>query len=441
MKVAVIGTGYVGLVLGACLADTGNDVVCADLDAAKVEGLKKNILPIFEPGLDVIVERNQRSQRLSFTTDVAAAARHAQFVFIAVGTPADEDGSADLSYVLAAAETVAKSAEDEVVVVTKSTVPVGTAEKIREVLQRHATVPFHVCSNPEFLKEGAAVDDFTHPDRVIVGTDSARARELMEELYEPYVRSGKPLIFMDLASAELTKYAANAMLATRISFMNEMALMCERTGANVDLVRLGLGSDPRIGSSFLLPGPGYGGSCFPKDVQALLNTSGVHQVPLRVLAAVHDANEAQKHRAADKLSALLGGTLAGTRIAVWGLAFKAQTDDMRESPSLSLIRAVRAAGGRIVAHDPEASREAARRLGTDIELVESAYAACEGADALVLMTDWNEYRSPDWARVKAALQRPVVVDMRNLYSPARMKAMGFAYDSVGRPMSEAAPAS
>jgi UDPglucose 6-dehydrogenase len=433
MKVAVIGTGYVGLVLGACLSDTGNDVVCADLDAAKIEGLQRNVLPIFEPGLDVIVERNQRSERLTFTTDVASAVRHAQFVFIAVGTPADEDGSADLRYVLAAAETVAKSAQQEVVVVTKSTVPVGTAELIREVLHRYATVPFHVCSNPEFLKEGAAVDDFTHPDRVIVGTDSQRARELMEELYEPYVRSGKPLIFMDLASAELTKYAANAMLATRISFMNEMALMCEKAGANVDLVRLGIGSDPRIGPSFLLPGPGYGGSCFPKDVQALMRTAKEYDVPLRVLASVHDANVSQKDRAAAKLRALLGGSLEGRRIAVWGLAFKAQTDDMRESPSLSLIAAIRDAGGAVVAHDPESRREAARRLGDQVTLVPNAYHACEGADALVLMTDWNEYRSPDWSRVRTALRTPVVVDMRNLYSPARMRALGFTYDSVGRP--------
>lgn len=433
MKVAVIGTGYVGLVLGACLADTGNDVVCADLDEAKIAGLQRNALPIFEPGLDVIVERNQRSERLTFTTDVAAAARHAQFVFIAVGTPADEDGSADLRYVLAAAETVAKNAEQEVVVVTKSTVPVGTAELIRGVLQQHAKVPFHVCSNPEFLKEGAAVDDFTHPDRVIVGTDSQRARELMEELYEPYVRSGKPLIFMDLASAELTKYAANAMLATRISFMNEIALMCERAGANVDLVRLGMGSDPRIGPSFLLPGPGYGGSCFPKDVQALLRTATDYNVSLRVLDAVNDTNEHQKDRAAEKLRALVGGSLSGKRIAVWGLAFKAQTDDMRESPSLSLIAAIHKDGGTVVAHDPESRREAARRLGDSVELVANAYAACAGADALVLMTDWNEYRSPDWTRVRSALRAPVVVDMRNLYSPTRMRALGFTYDSVGRP--------
>jgi UDPglucose 6-dehydrogenase len=433
MHVSVIGTGYVGLVLGACLADTGNDVICADLSEEKIAGLRDNRLPIYEPGLDTIVERNQRQGRLTFTTDVASAVRRAQFVFIAVGTPADEDGSADLSYVLAAARTIAENAEQEVVVVTKSTVPVGTAEKIREVLTAHCRVPFHVCSNPEFLKEGAAVDDFKNPDRVIVGTDSERARALMEELYEPYVRSGKPLLFMDLASAELTKYAANAMLATRISFMNEMARLCEATGANVDLIRLGIGSDPRIGPSFLQAGPGFGGSCFPKDVQALARTATEHQVSLRVLAGVHDANVQQKQRAAEKVRALVGGTFAGKTIALWGLAFKAQTDDMRESPALTLIDTVLREGGRVVAHDPEARREAARRLGTSITLAESAYGACDGAHALVVMTEWNEYRSPDWARVIAALAEPVLVDMRNLYAPARMRALGFVYDSVGRP--------
>jgi UDPglucose 6-dehydrogenase len=433
VHVAVIGTGYVGLVLGACLADTGNDVVCADLSEEKVAGLQQNRLPIFEPGLDSIVERNQRAGRLTFTTDVASAVRKSQFIFIAVGTPADEDGSADLSYVLAAARTIAESAQREVVVVTKSTVPVGTAEMIREILAEHASVPFHVCSNPEFLKEGAAVDDFKHPDRVIVGADSQRARELMEELYEPYIRSGKPLIFMDLASAELTKYAANAMLATRISFMNEMALMCEATGANVDLVRLGLGSDPRIGPLFLLPGPGFGGSCFPKDVRALSRTADDHGVSLKVLSGVHAANERQKLRAAEKARALVGGSFAGRTVAVWGLAFKAQTDDMRESPALTLIDAVLREGGKVVAHDPEAGHEARRRLGMSVTLVDSPYQACQDADVLVVMTEWNEYRSPDWARVQSALVSPALVDMRNLYSPTRMRALGFRYDSVGRP--------
>ncbi len=433
MKVAVVGTGYVGLVSGACLADTGNDVVCADIDAAKVEGLRRNVLPIFEPGLDAIVERNQAAGRLRFTTDVAEAARDAQVVFIAVGTPPDEDGSADLRYVLAAAESIAKAARREVVVVTKSTVPVGTAHKVRAVLQAHATVPFHVCSNPEFLKEGAAVEDFMRPDRIVVGVDSAHARATMDELYAPFVRSGKPLVYMDIASAEMTKYAANAMLATRISFMNEIAALCERCGADVDLVRRGIGSDPRIGASFLFPGPGYGGSCFPKDVQALVRTGHEHGIPLGILEAVEAANARQKHVATAKLERALGGTLAGRRIALWGLAFKPQTDDMREAPSLALIDDVLAAGGTVAGHDPEAMKEARRRLGDRIAFAADAYAALEGADALVLTTEWNEYRSPDWDRVRAALRTPVVIDMRNLYAPDRLRALGFTYDCVGRP--------
>ncbi|MCU0619232.1 MAG: UDP-glucose/GDP-mannose dehydrogenase family protein [Gemmatimonadaceae bacterium] len=432
MKVAVVGTGYVGLVSGACLADTGNDVVCADIDARKVDGLQRNELPIFEPGLDAIVERNQAAGRLRFTTDVAAAAADAEVVFIAVGTPPDEDGSADLRYVLAAAETIGRSARREVVVVTKSTVPVGTAEKVRAVLRAHATVPFHVCSNPEFLKEGAAVDDFMRPDRVVVGVDSAHARTVMEELYAPYVRTGKPLIFMDIASAEMTKYAANAMLATRISFMNEIAMLCERTGADVDLVRRGIGSDARIGASFLFPGPGYGGSCFPKDVQALVRTGQEHGVPLGILDAVEAANARQKHLAVAKLARAFGGALAGRRIALWGLAFKPQTDDMREAPALTLVDDVLAAGATVVAHDPEAMREARRRLGERIAYAADAYDAVVGADALVLMTEWNEYRSPDWERVRGAMRTPVVVDMRNLYAPARLRAAGFTYDCVGR---------
>ena len=433
MKVAVVGTGYVGLVSGACLADTGNDVICADIDARKIDGLCRNELPIFEPGLDAIVERNQAAGRLRFTTDVAAAAAEAEVVFIAVGTPPDEDGSADLRYVLVAAETIGRAARREVVVVTKSTVPVGTAHKVRAVLQAHATVPFHVCSNPEFLKEGAAVDDFMRPDRVVVGVDSAHARTVMEELYAPYVRTGKPLIFMDIASAEMTKYAANAMLATRISFMNEIALLCERTGADVDLVRRGIGSDARIGASFLFPGPGYGGSCFPKDVQALVRTGQEHGVPLGILDAVEAANARQKHLATAKLTRALGGALAGRRIAVWGLAFKPQTDDMREAPALALIDDLLAAGATVAAHDPEAMREARRRLGDRIGYASDAYDALTGADALVLMTEWNEYRSPDWDRIRAAMRTPVVVDMRNLYAPGRLRAAGFTYDCVGRP--------
>ena len=334
---------------------------------------------------------------------------------------------------VAAAETIGGAARREVVVVTKSTVPVGTAHKVRAVLQAHATVPFHVCSNPEFLKEGAAVDDFMRPDRVVVGVDSAHARTVMEELYAPYVRTGKPLIFMDIASAEMTKYAANAMLATRISFMNEIALLCERTGADVDLVRRGIGSDARIGASFLFPGPGYGGSCFPKDVQALVRTGQEHGVPLGILDAVEAANARQKHLATAKLTRALGGALAGRRIAGWGLAFKPQTDDMREAPALALIDDLLAAGATVAAHDPEAMREARRRLGDRIGYASDAYDALTGADALVLMTEWNEYRSPDWDRIRAAMRTPVVVDMRNLYAPGRLRAAGFTYDCVGRP--------
>ena len=431
MKIVVVGTGYVGLVAGACFAETGGDVTCADLDAKKIEGLTRNVLPIYEPGLDALVERNQAQGRLRFTTDVAAAIRQADVVFIAVGTPPDEDGSADLSHVLAVAETIGKNLTREAVVVTKSTVPVGTADKVRAAVAKHAKFPFHVVSNPEFLKEGAAVDDFLKPDRVVLGVDSDFARTAMTELYGPFVRTGKPVIFMDIASAEMTKYAANAMLATRISFMNEVANLCEKVGANVDLVRKGIGSDARIGPSFLFPGPGYGGSCFPKDVKALLKTSEDVGAPMRVLRAVEDANDHQKTRLFAKLAGTLG-ELRGTRVALWGLAFKAQTDDMRESPALTLIEALLAAGATVVAHDPAAMHEARRRLGATITYAATNYDACTGADALVVVTDWNEYRFPDFARIKAALRRPVVIDGRNLYDPAKMEQLGFTYRSIGR---------
>jgi len=432
VKVTVVGTGYVGLVVGACLAETGNDVFCADVDVKKIEGLKQNILPIYEPGLEEYVARNQKAGRLQFTTDVPAAVRDAEVIFIAVGTPPDEDGSADLKYVLAVAETIGKHAAREVVVVTKSTVPVGTAEKVAAVLKPLAKVPFHMCSNPEFLKEGAAVDDFMKPDRVVIGVDSAFARERMGELYSPFVRTGKPVIFMDIPSAEMTKYAANAMLATRISFMNEIANLCERVGANVDLVRKGIGSDSRIGSAFLFPGPGYGGSCFPKDVQALMRTSVENGAPMGILEAVETANERQKHRLFEKVRDLFGGDLRGKRIALWGLAFKANTDDMRESPALVLIEELLAAGAVVVAHDPAAMHETERRLGKSISYAESAFAAAAGADALVVVTEWNEYRFPDFARLKRELKQPVLVDGRNLYDPEKMRAMGFTYRSVGR---------
>ena len=428
----MVGTGYVGLVVGACLAETGNDVICADVDSGKIEGLKRIVLPIYEPGLEEYVERNQTAGRLTFTTEIPSAIAEADVVFIAVGTPPDEDGSADLRHVLDVAQQIGRHAAREVVVVTKSTVPVGTASKVADAIRPLAKVPFHLCSNPEFLKEGAAIDDFMKPDRVVIGIASEFAQARMNELYAPFVRTGKPIIFMDIPSAEMTKYAANAMLATRISFMNEVANLCERVGANVDLVRKGIGSDSRIGPAFLFPGPGYGGSCFPKDVKALLRTSEERGAPMSVLRAVEEANERQKHRLFEKVSEALGGALKGAHIALWGLAFKANTDDMRESPSLTLIEELLAAGATVVAHDPAAMHETERRLGARIVYARSSYDAAAGADALVIVTDWNEYRFPDFDRIKSALRKPVVIDGRNLYDPTKMQALGFTYRSIGR---------
>jgi UDPglucose 6-dehydrogenase len=433
LNISIVGTGYVGLVVGACLAETGNQVIGADVDAAKIEGLKQNRLPIYEPGLDRLVERNQAGGRLRFTTDVGAAVAESDVVFIAVGTPPDEDGSADLTHVLAVAETVGRHMTRELVIVTKSTVPVGTATRVADVVGRHARMPFHIVSNPEFLKEGAAVDDFMKPDRVVLGAESDHARSCMAELYAPFLRTGKPIIFMDVASAEMTKYAANAMLATRISFMNDIANLCERVGANVDMVRRGIGSDERIGPAFLFPGPGYGGSCFPKDVKALAKTARSNGADLRILEAVEAVNDDQKRRLADKVRAALGTDLRGARIAVWGLAFKPNTDDMRESPALVLIGELLDAGATVVAHDPVAMTEAKLRLGDSVTLAATSYDALNGADALVIVTDWNEYRHPDFERIKASLKRPVIVDGRNLYALDRMQRLGFTYHSIGRP--------
>jgi UDPglucose 6-dehydrogenase len=432
VNISVIGTGYVGLVVGACLAETGNDVICADVDARKIERLKKNDLPIYEPGLEAYVERNQRDGRLSFTTDVAWAVGESDVVFIAVGTPPDEDGSADLRHVLDVAQTISRALRRETVVVTKSTVPVGTASRVAEAIGAHSQYPFHMVSNPEFLKEGAAVDDFMKPDRVVLGAESDHARSVMAELYAPFVRTGRPIIFMDIPSAELTKYAANAMLATRISFMNEIANLCERVGANVDLVRRGIGSDERIGPSFLFPGPGYGGSCFPKDVQALARTAREEGGSLEILEAVERVNARQKHRVSEKLLSALAGGARDARVALWGLAFKANTDDMRESPALTVIDDLLAAGATVVAHDPAAIEEAKRRLDARIEYAESSYEALRDADALAVMTDWNEYRHPDFERMRTLLRRPLVVDGRNLYMPAKMQQLGFEYHSIGR---------
>ncbi len=432
MKVCVIGSGYVGLVAGACLAETGNDVCCADIDSRKIDALKQNIIPIFEPGLDELVERNQREGRLSFTTDIPAAIADSEVIFIAVGTPPGEDGSADLQHVLSVASVIGRSITRDVIVVTKSTVPVGTAAKVSDEVAKHAKFKFHLCSNPEFLKEGAAVEDFLKPDRVVLGVDSSEARRTMTELYSPFVRNGQPIILMDIPSAEMTKYAANGMLATRISFMNEMANLCEKVGANVDSVRRGIGSDRRIGSSFLFPGPGYGGSCFPKDVKALVRTAGDLGVPLDVLKGVESANDRQKHILVAKVREALGGKLSGSRVALWGLAFKPRTDDMREAPSLTVIEDLLAEGAVIRAHDPVAMDQCKAILGNRIEYAETNYDALEGAEVLVIVTDWHEYRHPDFERIKRTLKRPVVVDGRNLYELEKMKDVGLRYFSIGR---------
>jgi UDPglucose 6-dehydrogenase len=431
MNITVVGSGYVGLVVGGCLAETGNAVVCADVDQAKIDGLRNNVLPIYEPGLDDYVERNQKQGRLSFTTNIGEAIASADVVFIAVGTPPDEDGSADLRHVLSVAEEIGRHMTRELVVVTKSTVPVGTAAKVSAAVNRHAQLPFHMCSNPEFLKEGAAIDDFMKPDRVVIGVESDHARGVMAELYAPFVRTGKPILFMDLPSAEMTKYAANAMLATRISFMNEIANLCEVVGADVDQVRKGIGSDTRIGPAFLFPGPGYGGSCFPKDVKALVRTARACDVPLRVLDAVEHANDEQKHVLFKKVQACLG-SVKGKRVALWGLAFKPNTDDMREAPALILIEELLGAGAEVVAHDPVAMHETERRIGRTITYAESSYAALADADALIVVTDWNEYRHPDFERIKSTLRTAIVVDGRNLYDAQKMRALGFTYASIGR---------
>jgi UDPglucose 6-dehydrogenase len=432
VQISVVGTGYVGLVVGACLAETGNNVWCADVDQKKINDLKQNVIPIYEPGLDALVERNQKAGRLNFTTDVADSIGRSDVVFIAVGTPPDEDGSADLRHVLAVADTIGRTMKREMVIVTKSTVPVGTAAKVAHCVGRSAQFPFHMCSNPEFLKEGAAVDDFMYPDRVVLGVDSDHARSVMAELYAPFVRTGKPIIFMDIASAEMTKYAANAMLATRISFMNDVANLCERVGANVDLVRKGIGSDSRIGPAFLFPGPGYGGSCFPKDVKALVRTARDNSACLRVLEAVEAVNDDQKHRLFQKLQQALGDDLRGAKVAVWGLAFKPNTDDMREAPAITLIEDLLDVGAQVAAHDPVAMPEAKRRLGDRVEFASTNYDALNGADALAIVTDWNEYRHPDFGRIKSTLRKPVIVDGRNLYSTAKMAELGFKYHSIGR---------
>jgi len=432
MRVSVVGSGYVGLVAGACLAETGNDIVCADVDARKIARLSAGDMPIYEPGLESMVRRNQEEGRLRFTSDVGAAVEHGQVVFVAVGTPPGEDGSADLQHVLSVARTIGQHMNECKVVVTKSTVPVGTAEKVRAAIRAETRSTFHVCSNPEFLKEGAAIEDFMKPDRVVLGVDSDDARDVMAELYAPFVRTGNPILFMDIPSAEVTKYAANAMLATRISFMNQIADLCERVGADVTMVRRGIGSDHRIGQAFLFPGPGYGGSCFPKDVKALIRTAHDMGMEPSLLEAVETVNERQKRVLFGKLSERLGRSLRGCQVAVWGLSFKAETDDMRESPALPLIDGILEAGGSVRAHDPKAMDVARELYGERLYYARDPYDALAGADALVIVTEWLVYRTPDFERMRSALKTPLVLDGRNLYNPDRMLHLGFEYHGIGR---------
>jgi UDPglucose 6-dehydrogenase len=431
MKIAVIGTGYVGLVVGVCLAENGNEVACVDKDEVKIRSLQRGKVPIYEPGLEELLRRNRQERRLSFTTALPKAVRAAQIVFIAVGTPQGEDGSADLQHVLDVARELARAMNGYKVIVMKSTVPVGTAAKVREVVRRETTHPFSVVSNPEFLKQGAAIDDFMKPDRVVIGAEDPRAAEMMTELYKPFTRTGAPIMIMDCPSAELSKYAANAMLATRISFMNEIANVCEIVGADVDEVRKAIASDRRIGPSFLFPGVGYGGSCFPKDVKALLRFSAETGYTFRILDAVEAVNDAQKLRLVEKMERHFG-SLKGKTIGIWGLAFKPKTDDMREAPAITIVQRLLAAGAKVQAYDPEATSMARKIFGTRIAYVAKSYEALSGADALAIVTEWNEFREPDFTRMKRLLRNPVIFDGRNIYDPYQMRALGFTYFSMGR---------
>jgi UDPglucose 6-dehydrogenase len=432
MKIAVVGTGYVGLVAGACFAENGNEVICVDKDPAKVRMLQRGHIPIYEPGLEELVRRNKSEKRLTFTTALARGVRQAQIVFIAVGTPTGEDGSADLQHVLGVAREIARSLDGYKVVVNKSTVPVGTAVKVRDVIRRETTHPFSVVSNPEFLKQGAAIDDFMKPDRVVIGAEDARAAELMKELYSPFTRTGAPIMMMDCASAELCKYAANAMLATRISFMNEVANVCDAVGANVDQVRRAVASDRRIGPSFLFPGVGYGGSCFPKDVKAMMRFAEDKAYDFKILRAVETVNEGQKRVLVTRMEEHFK-SLKGKRIAVWGLAFKPKTDDMREAPAVPLIQGLLAAGATVNAYDPEAMKVAKGIFGSKIQYADSSYAALTGADALAVITEWNEFREPDFGRMRKLMRQPLIFDGRNIYNPESLRALGFTYLSMGRP--------
>ena len=440
MNVCVVGSGYVGLVAGACFADSGNDVICVDIDELKIENLKKGILPIYEPGLGELVKRNAREKRLSFTTDIKEAVEQSVVCFIAVGTPPGEDGSADLQYVLGVARDIGRNMNSYTVIVDKSTVPVGTADKVKEAVseeleKRGVDYGFHVVSNPEFLKEGAAIDDFMKPDRVVIGVDDgADAEGIMKELYEPFVRTDNPILVMDVKSAEMTKYAANAKLAVRISFMNEIANLCERVGADVSSVRKGVGSDSRIGHSFLFSGIGYGGSCFPKDVKALTKTAAENDYEFKILEAVEKVNELQKSILVDKMISYYGGenNIKGKTFALWGLSFKPKTDDMREAPSIVMINKLLQMGARIVAHDPVAMEEAKHIFNDSIEYRNINYDALKDVDALLVATEWNEFRRPNFDRIKSLMKEPVIFDGRNIYNPKEMKKMEFKYFSIGR---------
>lgn len=436
MKVLVVGTGYVGLVTGACLSDVGIEVVCVDIDESKISRLKKGIIPIYEVGLEELVKRNIEKERLQFSTSLKDNIAEADVVFIAVGTPQGEDGSADLSYVLNVATEIGEHLQDYAVIVTKSTVPVGSSIKVKAAIRaamkkRVNKVPFDVASNPEFLKEGVAVQDFLRPDRIVIGTESQRAKELLESLYHPFQLNGHRIIFMDIASAEMTKYAANAMLATRISFMNDIANLCERVGADIAQVRQGIGSDPRIGSKFLYAGTGYGGSCFPKDVKALINTGVENNHPLRLLEAVDAINDDQRLILVEKLKRIYNNNLKGKRVTIWGLAFKPQTDDMRMAPSIYVIQALIEAGAIVSAYDPIAIEEAKKQIPQQVNYVEDAYTALKDSDALMLLTEWPEFRIPDWGEVKLLMKNPVILDGRNIYHGKSLRGLGFYYEGIG----------
>jgi len=432
MKIAVVGTGYVGLVTGTCFAETGNYVTCVDVDLKKVEKLRKGKMTIYEPGLDVLFDRNTKEGRLKFTTELAEGIEGAEVIFLALPTPPGEDGSADLKYILGVADALGHTMKEYAVIIDKSTVPVGTAERVRAAVAKNATVEFDVISNPEFLREGVAVDDFMKPDRVVIGTNSNRAKAVMEKLYAPLVRQGNPIIFMDERSAEMTKYAANAFLAMKITFMNEIANLCEKTGADVDSVRKGIGTDSRIGKRFLFAGIGYGGSCFPKDVQALAKTAAEYDYDFKILKSVMGVNEKQKTKLLPRLKAYFNGDLKGKTIALWGLAFKPHTDDIREAPALYNIKALRRAGAKVVVFDPEAMDNVKGEVGKKVKYAKNPYDAVEGADALMIMTEWPEFRTPDFEKLNASLKNKVIFDGRNLYELEDMAKMGYEYHSIGR---------